>query len=289
MSLKSFPKSASQRQVILFLQEGDILDIGMKAEKSKDLAILEDPSVLIIPFPVADCLKSKNPALENIIDDYPNLKSGDLLILDQGQVVESRSGYLPIPKVIDSFIDRNYELACAYSSFFAALGATRVFIEHKKEQSSIKKNKAEAKVEGMVSSVTDVDMCFFVNADKKMSEIMRFDTRYSENKKNLDEKIKDAEKVLNEKNIVENLDCQHILGDFRNGFIHSRREIYLSDSKIENQQINALVNFGLKLPAQEILNKFNLGSLVEIKLVAERTKAFFLERSTKIIVEWGDQ
>lgn len=207
MSLKSFPKSHSQRQVLLFLDESAILDISNNAEKSNDLDILEDPSVLIIPLTISDRLKNKHPALSTIMDEHKNLRSGDLLILDQGQIVESRSGYLPISKVIDSFIDRSYELACAYSSFFAALGATRVFIEHKQEQSNAKKHKAEVKADGIVANITGVDMDFIESTEKKISETMRLDDRYTKNKKTLAERIKDAEKILYDKNLEKTQDA----------------------------------------------------------------------------------
>lgn len=214
MSLISFPENPDQRQSILFLDRKTILEIGNNSDNAVGLKILEDPSILIVPYPVSDLAKRRSPILNALIDVHDG--SNKMIMLDVENSHLSNVSYISIDEKMQGFIEKNIKLAHSYSSFFAALGATRIFIETAQNQHETSSFEAQASMDGALKNVANSDFCFSQDVKNKISEFLKFENIYEKKliKHDNDSWLIEAEDIMFKEGLQNDVCCISTLNDW---------------------------------------------------------------------------
>lgn len=265
MAIISFPENLKQRQAIMVLDKQIINKVGNLGGES--LAFLHDPNVLIVPYPVTEFSKRKSPILKDLVDKGL-IELNQMLVLSDDDLVGKESIYLSLDQAILSFLDESVKLAHAYSRFFAVLGAKKVCFENSRNQENNSRVDVSINLDGIAAKVANIDIGFAREINGKLSELARIVENFYPVDKLMETRIQEAEKILLEEGLNTEVTCQATLKKFKDGTRLKSIIITLNGAYNKNSNINAFLNFGLKLSDEKSLARIK-GTLDCVNLVMQ--------------------
>ncbi|MEK5762550.1 hypothetical protein [Acinetobacter junii] len=248
--IRSFPTDSKDCKAIIVLDKQIIHEVGNNG--GDELESLHDPNVIILPYPVSNLDQRRSPVLKELVETG-SIQLNQILLLDEGQVTESKPVYLSLETSILSFFDESIKLAHAYSRFFAALGAKKVSFENNRIESNDCEVSGEANIDGVLSKVAKIKASLGIEITGKLNELARIEEEFHPSDKSREEQILLAEKILHEEKLYGDSTCVETLKKFKDGVCPKRTSISVSGSYKQNSNMNALLQLGIKMPKGKAL------------------------------------
>lgn len=276
MSLKSFPNNAHERQLIWCLS-GNTIDKALKDEKSKELLLTQN--LTIVQVPLSRFAKKKSLELTKL-DEQGLIKEDQILVVDENSLTKETK-YLYLEELVENFLDSNLTRANNYARFFAAIGATEFIFKHENKDLSEYKSNLNVNIDGMASKISDVDVELRGHIDSTLDEVASISKKFIQIECDRTERIRRAENILEECNLKNDKICSKELAAYKDGSVEPRELIIkMSSNSQQSKSLDMILNLGLKIPSlNEDSSNISLASFkskLEIVKLVKKTFDFNL-------------